>query len=80
MEGRQAYLGDGGDEAGCSLHFCLRECFRGGASSAAAFRSSTLDFQVPATEPNSSAVQITPKSPATQGGPRPLTAFDYIID
>lgn len=31
--GRRAYLGDGGHETGCSLHFCMRGWFRGGEAS-----------------------------------------------
>lgn len=53
--GGGAYLGDGGGEAGCSLHFCMRRCFSGGEASTGTFRSSHSTFNSLATEPNPAA-------------------------
>lgn len=72
--GRRAYLGDGGHETGCSLHFCMRGCFaEEKRPSTAAFRSSTLDFLSTADGTKST------RHPSPPRRTRPLTTLDYII-
>lgn len=79
----RAYLGDGGDEAGCSLHFCMRRCFSGGEASTGTFRSSHSTFNALATEPNPARTIIhglrrqSPPRHATF--PPPATISCYII-
>lgn len=76
--GGRAYLGDSGDEAGCSLHFCMRRCFSGGEASTGTFRSSHSTFNALATEPNP-ATEPSAKAPRDTQRPPPATTFGYII-
>lgn len=76
--GGRAYLGDSGDEAGCSLHFCMRRCFSGGEASTGTFRSSHSTFNALETEPNP-ATEPSAKAPRDTQRPPPATTFGYII-
>lgn len=72
--GRRAYLGDGGHETGCSLHFCMRGCFRGGEASF--YRRFSL-FNSRLSSPADGTKSTRHPSPPRHT--RPLTTLDYII-